>query len=709
MTTDADESQSPHGQVTPGQLFAGFRWVFDLPPGQVFDEPLVFALRDAFATTAKAHARAMGIPYIAVQFALMGEHLVRIKSSLSRASSLAIPVLSLAVPSGRLGYVHLAAWPLLQAELARRGVDAEGPALTARAPATPLRRRSPHLRARLYFDPSDVRQAPPESWGDEPPATALELGHLETGGITMAGIDYLRSTGRTVYAWSATMSDPSKACEAGGRPPFGLFHVRGKPLPPPDRLVAMFRASCLAAVDEVVGRQRAEQIAGDFRFTMVEDAAFIRPGAQASRLLNSNAYERFLGALATSLSKRGMAVRFDGDMADLSDALIRQTFVESDAYVLHEDCELEWSRVVQAVWRERDRGAMTLQHGPESLASPAREHGVAWTIEPGSPLARLTPSGHEHADLTVYVAANAALPADRTRQARVWVEVILNGGPNGTQRAVRELRSSRQLGAVAIARALAGTYLARRLPAPVHSAIERFRLECAHRLRDIDLVVDDQQLVASLTEILVASLREHAVAADVSAALEALLAHLQLPRILVLGPLRQWLLPIPKPQPAWIELIREHLKAGFEEDLAALWADDPQCLYPPDHGEESLIDTLRPVEGHVETVAVQAFTGWALNDAQRRRRAVSGGRVPTSLSTSPCWWSHARILSPGNTDPCCRTLRLGIQSTPLRAAYSALQPWLGQVGPVERRSFARGLPGWCLPRHGRIAGARAVR
>jgi hypothetical protein len=114
----------------------------------------------------------------------------------------------------------------------------------------------------------------------------------------MAGIDYLRSTGRTVYAWSATMSDACQACEAGGRPPFGLFHVRGKPLPPPDSLVPMFRAACLTAVDDVVGRQMAERVAGDFRFTMVDDAAFIRPGAQASRVLNSNAYERFLGALA---------------------------------------------------------------------------------------------------------------------------------------------------------------------------------------------------------------------------------------------------------------------------------------------------------------------------------------------------------------------------------------------------------------------------
>jgi hypothetical protein len=34
---------------------AGFRWVFDLPTAQVFDEPLVFALRDALLTAAEAH------------------------------------------------------------------------------------------------------------------------------------------------------------------------------------------------------------------------------------------------------------------------------------------------------------------------------------------------------------------------------------------------------------------------------------------------------------------------------------------------------------------------------------------------------------------------------------------------------------------------------------------------------------------------------
>jgi hypothetical protein len=620
VITEADHSQALRQRESPGQSFAGFRWVFDLPTGQAFDEPLVLALRDAFATAAKAHARAMEIPYIAVQFALMGENLVRIKSSLSRATSVAIPVLSLAVPSGRLGYVHLAAWPLLQAELRRRGIHAEGPALSARSPALPRRPGTARMRVRLFFDPRDVRQALPETWGDDPPATALELGRVERGGITMAGIDYLRSTGRTVYAWSATLSDSSQACEVGGRPPFELFHVQLKTLPPPNSLVPMFRAACLAAADEVVGRHGAEQVAGDLHFTMVENAAFIRPGARASSLLNASAYERFLAALTVALTKRGMAVRFDADVADLSDTLVRQTMLESDAYVLHEDCELEWSRIVQTVWREHDPQAMAwLRRGHETLTRPARRGAVAWTIEPGSPLARLAPAGNANADLLVYVAPDAALPPDRTRQARAWLEAVLNGGPNGTQRAIRELRSSRQLGTVAVARALAGAYLARPLPARLHSAIERFRLECAHRLRDIDLVGADNQLVASLTDVLLASLREPAVAADLWAVLEAVLEHLHLPRVLVLGRQRHWLLPIPRLRPQWTELVRDHLKAGFEEDLGALWADDPQCLYPPEYGQESLIDALRSVDGYVDVPAVQAFTGWALGDAQRRR------------------------------------------------------------------------------------------
>ena len=39
--------------------FAGFRWVFELPRDRIFDELLVFALRDAFASVAQPHTRSM--------------------------------------------------------------------------------------------------------------------------------------------------------------------------------------------------------------------------------------------------------------------------------------------------------------------------------------------------------------------------------------------------------------------------------------------------------------------------------------------------------------------------------------------------------------------------------------------------------------------------------------------------------------------------
>jgi hypothetical protein len=180
-------SQLPNGRGGgAGRAFAGFRWLFELPSGQVFDEPVALALRDAFTTAAAPHARAMDIPYVAVQFALLGESIVRIKSSLSRASSLVLPISPLGVTSGRVGYVLLSAWPRLQSELARRGIRADGPAQSA---MVQLGSPAADLRARLFFDPGDVSQYELAiSWDSGPPETALELGRVDPGGVTMAGI-----------------------------------------------------------------------------------------------------------------------------------------------------------------------------------------------------------------------------------------------------------------------------------------------------------------------------------------------------------------------------------------------------------------------------------------------------------------------------------------------------------------------------------------
>jgi hypothetical protein len=219
----------------------------------------------------------------------------------------------------------------------------------------------------------------------------------------------------------------------------------------------------------------------------------------------------------------------------------------------------------------------------------------------------------------VYVSADAARPTARNRQAHTWVEAVLNGGPRGAQCATQDARTSRQVGAVAVARALAGTHLARRLPGRLKTALESFRLECGHRLRDQELIGASDQMVAALVEVLLASLHEPSLADDLLAATEALLAHVHLPRLLVLGRQRQCLLPVPQPSPRWTDLAREHLAAGFEEDLQALWSDDPECLYPPAAGQYALIDRLGGIEIDVDSAALKAFTAWALTDAQRHR------------------------------------------------------------------------------------------
>jgi hypothetical protein len=108
-------------------------------------------------------------------------------------------------------------------------------------------------------------------------------------------------------------------------------------------------------------------------------------------------------------------------------------------------------------------------------------------------------------------------------------------------------------------------------------------------------------MVAALVEVLLASLHEPSLADDLLAATEALLAHVHLPRLLVLGRQRQCLLPVPQPSPWWTDLAREHLAAGFEEDLQALWSDDPECLYPPAAGQYALIDRLGGIEIDVDS------------------------------------------------------------------------------------------------------------
>jgi hypothetical protein len=196
----------------------------------------------------------------------------------------------------------------------------------------------------------------------------------------MAGIDYTRSVGRTVYAWSAAMRDPRDADEAGGRPPFGLLHPRSKHLPVD--FLRTLRSALLEAAGVIVGPDAEDRIVSDLGIVLVEDAAFLRPGPRASQALNASAYDRFLRALASALTRRGVAVRANADMDDFSERLLQQTLFTSDAYLLYEDDELLLSRVVQAVWREHDANVMAFNRSWSADAAAVATNATR-SSEPG--------------------------------------------------------------------------------------------------------------------------------------------------------------------------------------------------------------------------------------------------------------------------------------------------------------------------------------
>jgi hypothetical protein len=111
----------------------------------------------------------------------------------------------------------------------------------------------------------------------------------------------------------------------------------------------------------------------------------------------------------TALGRRGVPVRFDDDLTDFSALLVQQAVLEADAYLLFQDCELQWSRMVQAVWREHDPEAMARNRRlhEASTAQPTRLV-PSWAVEPASPLARLVRPGSGGDQLVVYVSADAA-------------------------------------------------------------------------------------------------------------------------------------------------------------------------------------------------------------------------------------------------------------------------------------------------------------
>ena len=254
---------------------SGFRWEIEATTERGFDESVVRAIRDAFHAVGVSQANRMRLPHLAVQFDMIADGVVRLGSRLRSAGRLDLHLEPLAVPSGRLAYAHLSAWPALQDEFALRGVLADGPSLEGNgaAPRSTSRNRARPslLHWRLLFDPSEVGPGAPEG-PDERPPTAIEIGRSAPGGVRMAGIDYLASQGPTVHAWSAVMADPTQACEAGGRAPFSIAPGQLRPLP--DSFPAALRAALLDAAIDIVGRQAAPQLVADLH----ADAGDVRGG-----------------------------------------------------------------------------------------------------------------------------------------------------------------------------------------------------------------------------------------------------------------------------------------------------------------------------------------------------------------------------------------------------------------------------------------------
>ena len=155
-------------------VFTGFRWVVVRVDGGPFDDDaLVGAVHDSLRALARSGATAPEVEPVARQLAGIADKLARSGRALRDAIGLTLLSIDTAVPSGRLGRLHLAFWPALQRELLLRGWVPRSPGSSPQDHARG--RAAPMLSWRLFFDPNDVGILEPAPWSDAP-ETALELG-----------------------------------------------------------------------------------------------------------------------------------------------------------------------------------------------------------------------------------------------------------------------------------------------------------------------------------------------------------------------------------------------------------------------------------------------------------------------------------------------------------------------------------------------------
>jgi hypothetical protein len=80
---------------------------------------------------------------------------------------------------------------------------------------------------------------------------------------------------------------------------------------------------------------------------------------------------------------------------------------------------------------------------------------------------------------------------------------------------------------------------------------------------------------------------------------------------------------------------------GYEEDLEAIWADNPKGIVRPGHVDRVVPELLDPVAVGTDSAALAAFGRWAMQDAGNRR--LRGVRGLTAYVTVP----EPRLLARG--------------------------------------------------------------
>ena len=129
--------------------------------------------------------------------------------------------------------------------------------------------------------------------------------------------------------------------------------------------------------------------------------------------------------------------------------------------------------------------------------------------------------------------------------------------------------------------------------------------------------------------------------------------------VVVFGARGTTLLPVPSADPISVDFAMCLVHAGYEEDLEAIWADNPRGILRPEHVDRAVPELLDPAAVGTDRAALAAFARWALQDAGSRR--MRGVRGMAAYVTVPEPRLRAREIERVWTG-CCRTTR-GVRAT----------------------------------------------